>query len=96
MKPGFVYMMANRKDGTLYTGATSDLVQRVHQHRTRAVSGFTATFGCDRLVWFEPCASIEDARIVEARMKKWNRQWKVRRIVERNPEWADLFDVITR
>ncbi|MFM6930692.1 MAG: GIY-YIG nuclease family protein [Novosphingobium sp.] len=92
MKPGYVYILTNKPGGVLYIGVTSDLSTRVAQHRSRAVPGFTRDYNCERLVWCERCDDIEDARMFERRMKKWNRAWKVARIEERNPEWRDLFE----
>jgi len=87
----FVYIMANRKRGTLYTGMTNDLVRRVKEHREALVPGFTKTHGCKALVWFEPQDDIEFAIIREKRIKKWLRPWKDRLIEERNPDWRDLW-----
>ena len=92
MNHGYVYILTNKPDGVLYIGVTNDLANRVEQHRHRAVSGFTKKYNCERLVWFQFFESIHDARQFEARMKKWNRAWKVKRIVEMNPEWNDLFE----
>jgi len=94
VRPGFVYIMASRKNGTIYIGVTSDLPQRVWQHREGVIDGFTKEYGCKLLIWFEAFESIHDARQFEARMKKWNRAWKIARIEERNPEWADLFETL--
>jgi putative endonuclease len=93
-KPGYVYMMANRPNGTLYIGATSDLVQRAWQHRNCTIDGFTKRYSCTLLVWFEDCGSIDHARLRELQMKKWYRAWKVRLIAATNPTWRDLFDEI--
>jgi putative endonuclease len=90
-KPGWVYIMASRRNGTLYIGATSDVVKRVWEHRTGAVAGFTKDYGCTLLVWFADCGSIEVARARERAMKKWNRAWKLREIEAANPDWNDLF-----
>ena len=90
MKPGYVYILTNKPMGVLYIGVTEDLAKRVEQHRSKAVPGFTRAYNCDRLVWFERFDDLQDARLVEWRMKKWSRAWKVTRIVERNPEWRDL------
>ncbi len=92
MRPGYVYILTNKPDGVLYIGVTNDLTKRVEQHRSRAVSGFSKTYNCERLVWCEFFDDIQDARQFEIRMKKWNRAWKIARIVERNPEWRDLFE----
>jgi len=90
-KPGWVYVMASRRNGTLYIGATSDLVKRAWEHRNEAVPGFTKQYGCTLLVWFADCGSIEMARTRERAMKKWNRAWKLREIEAANPDWNDLF-----
>lgn len=92
MNPGYVYILTNKPDGVLYIGVTSNLPQRIEQHRSRQVPGFTKTYNCSRLVWFERFEDIHDARLFEHRMKKWNRAWKLARIVERNPDWLDLFE----
>ncbi len=88
--PGYVYILTNKPMGTLYIGVTNDLPKRIEQHRAKAVSSFTKRFNCFELVWFERFENIEDARAFELRVKKWNRAWKVTRIVERNPRWLDL------
>lgn len=87
---GFVYILTNRKDGVIYIGVTSDLALRIEQHRSGAVSSFTKKYQCHRLVWFQWFDDLQDARLFEARMKKWNREWKIKRIEELNPEWQDL------
>ena len=86
-----VYLLASRRNGTLYVGVTSDLVQRVWQHRTNAVEGFTARHDVHRLVWFELHESAESAIQREKRIKKWERDWKVRLIEAGNPYWNDLY-----
>ena len=92
MKPGFVYILTNKKDGVLYIGVTSDLAKRVAAHRSGAVSSFTKKYNCHNLVWFERFENIHDARAFEVRMKNWNRDWKIKRIEEMNPNWRDLTD----
>jgi putative endonuclease len=91
-KPGFVYIMASKRIGTIYIGSTSNLTQRAFQHRNCQVDGFTKRHGCQILVWYEAHASIADARLREAQMKKWKRQWKLSEIERTNPNWYDLFD----
>ena len=81
-KAGYVYMMANRKNGTIYTGVTSDLVKRAWEHREGVVSGFTRKYGCKRLVWFEAFEDIQQARQPELQIKEWQRAWKVKMIEE--------------
>ncbi|MDB5680980.1 MAG: endonuclease [Sphingomonas bacterium] len=91
-KPGFVYIMASGRNGTIYTGVTSDLPGRAYQHRNGLVEGFTRKYGCKLLVWYEAHDDIQDARLRELQMKKWNRLWKLGVIEEMNPDWDDLFD----
>lgn len=86
----FVYLMASRWNGTLYCGVTNDLLRRVVEHRERTAEGFTAKYGVSRLVWFEQHSNVNEAILREKRIKKWNREWKVRLIEERNPDWRDL------
>lgn len=85
-----VYLMANRKNGALYIGVTSRLVQRVHVHREAIVEGFTSRYGVNKLMWFEMHATMEGAIRREKQIKKWNRSWKIRLIEEANPDWRDL------
>jgi putative endonuclease len=94
MKAGFVYIMANRKNGAIYTGVTSDLPGRVYQHREGLVPGFTKRYGCKLLVWFEAYDDLQEARQRELQMKEWKRSWKVRLIEENNLEWDDLFPTL--
>ncbi len=94
MKAGFVYIMASRRNGTIYTGSTSDLIQRVWQHRNGVGGEFTSETGCALLVWYEAHDDLQEARLRERRIKKWNRPWKLRLIEEINPRWDDLFDAI--
>ncbi len=94
MKQPAVYMLASERNGTLYVGVTSDLLQRVWQHKEHLVDGFAAKHGVDFLVWFELHATMESAIAHEKRIKKWNRMWKVRLIEEANPYWRDLWPEI--
>ena len=91
MKQFSVYIVASRRNGTLYIGVTSDLVARIWQHKTKAVAGFTARYGCDRLVYFEMLDSAEAAITREKQMKEWRRAWKIALIEEANPDWLDLY-----
>ena len=91
MKRGFVYIMANRKNGTIYIGATSNLIGRVDQHRSGGAPGFTRRYGCKLLVWFEAHDDLQAARHRELQMKEWKRSWKVRLIEEDNFDWDDLY-----
>lgn len=93
-KGGFVYIMASRRNGTIYIGVTSDLPKRVWQHREGVIEGFTKKYGCKMLVWFERHDDIEGAIRREKQMKEWKRSWKLREIEEMNPDWDDLFESI--
>jgi len=95
MKGGWVYIMTNRLDGTLYIGVTSDLARRVWEHREGLVDGFTKRYGLKRLVYVECHDVIEDAIQRETSIKRWSRAWKVNLIVKDNPDWDDLYDRIT-
>jgi putative endonuclease len=85
---------ANRRYGTIYVGSTSNLIQRVWQHRNGLIEGFTKEHDCTLLVWFEEHASIYSARGREVQMKEWQRAWKIKRIEELNPSWEDLFPTL--
>ena len=86
--------MANRKNGTIYIGVTSDLVGRVYQHREGLVPGFTKRYGCKLLVWFETHYDLQDARLRDLQLKEWKRSWKIRLVEENNLEWADIYPTL--
>lgn len=88
----FVYILASRRNGTLYTGVTSQLANRVTAHKAGMVPGFTRTYGVKLLVYFEPYASITEARAREYSLKRWRRAWKLKLIEQDNPTWRDLSD----
>jgi putative endonuclease len=88
----FVYILASRRNGTLYIGMTDDLARRVEQHRTNAVRGFTKTYGVKTLVWFEMHETRDSAFQRERQLKKWKRIWKLELIERGNPTWRDLAD----
>jgi putative endonuclease len=92
----WVYLLASRRDGTLYIGATSDLVARIHQHKCGVVPGFTQRHGVSSLVWFEEQADAYAMVTRERRIKAWQRAWKVRLIEECNPMWHDLYGQLLR
>lgn len=92
----FVYIMTNRKDGTLYIGVTNDLARRGDEHRGKARKGFTEKYNLTRLVYYETYETALEAIAREKAMKKWNRAWKVRRIREMNPDWLDLYEDLNR
>lgn len=85
-----VYILASKRNGTLYTGATSDLVARVHQHKEGAVKSFTKKYGVKHLVYFENCGKAAVAIAREKAIKHWPRQKKLKAIEKDNPEWRDL------
>jgi putative endonuclease len=86
-----VYILASRRNGTLYIGSTDDLYRRTTEHKAHSFGGFTAKYDVTRLVWFEEHETRESAFIRERRMKEWNRAWKVKLIERSNPGWRDLF-----
>lgn len=85
-----VYILANRYDGALYTGATSNLFQRIAQHRAGTFEGHTKRYGITRLVWFEMTETMEAAILREKQIKRYRREWKRNLIEHLNPEWNDL------
>ena len=85
-----VYIVASGFHGTIYTGVTSNLLQRIHQHRDGTLGGFTRCYGCKRLVWFEMHGEMEQAIRREKQLKNWLRAWKMALIEAANPTWRDL------
>jgi putative endonuclease len=96
MRGGWVYIMTNKPFGTLYIGVTGDLAARVWQHRTGRGAEFCKRHRLHMLVYAEQHSSIVDAIVREKAMKAWKRNWKLRQIMDMNPEWRDLFDDINR
>jgi len=92
MKSYYVYILASRRNGTLYIGVTNDLIKRVYEHRNDLVEGFTKGYQVHRLVYYEQTNDIRSAITREKQMKKWKRRWKIELIEENNPEWKDLYD----
>jgi len=88
---GHVYIMANRRNGTLYTGVTGDLAQRVFEHKNGLTPGFASRHGCRRLVWYEEHFDIRDAITREKTIKRWPRRWKIELIEAMNPDWNELY-----
>ena len=86
-----VYILASKQNGTLYTGVTSNLPNRIWEHKNNVVEGFTHKYGVHILVWYEVHEAMDSAIIREKRIKKWNREWKIRMIEEDNPHWRDLY-----
>jgi len=89
-----VYILASRKDGTLYVGVTSDLMKRIWEHKEKVTGGFTARYGVDRLVYYEPHDSAVAAIQREKQLKKWNRGWETRLIEKKNPTWRDPYEEV--
>jgi len=89
-KAAYVYILANRKNGALYTGVTSDLACRMVEHKTKAHPGFTAEYGVDQLMWYMAGQDIRSAIELEKKIKNRNRSWKVALIERTNPTWRDL------
>ena len=89
--PYYVYLLASRRQGTLYLGVTNNLSRRVWEHKTKVFTGFSAKYGVDRLVWYETYERIDEAIAREKALKKWRRAWKIQLIEEMNPEWTDLY-----
>ena len=91
----FVYILASKRNGTLYIGVTNDLIRRVLQHKQGLIEGFTKRYKVVRLVFYESTENIESAIIREKQLKNWHRQWKINLIQSINPEWRDLYgDII--
>jgi putative endonuclease len=92
----YVYLLASERNGTLYVGVSSNIIQRIWQHKAGLLPGFTRTHGVKNLVWYEVHESITAAIRREKLIKRWNRSWKIRLIEETNPYWRDLYEEICR
>ena len=92
----YVYILASRRNGTIYTGSCEDLVIRVEQHKAKRFGGFTARHDADKLVWFEVHPSRDQAFRRERQIKDWKRIWKLQLIESRNPNWLDLTGELDR
>ena len=88
----YVYILANKRNGTLYTGVTKDLHRRIGEHKGGLIRGFTKKYGVDKLIYFEEYNDIYEAISREKRIKKWKRKWKLRLIEKNNKDWRDLYD----
>ena len=91
---GWVYILTNKKMGTLYVGSTSDLIGRVWQHKNKAIPGFTSKYNVDKLVYYEWHNRLDDMVKRERQIKDWRRAWKLRLIIDNNPDWRDLYNDI--
>jgi putative endonuclease len=94
MQQYYVYILASKKNGTIYVGVTGDLIKRIYEHKQNLIDGFTKKYGVHDLVYYEVHNEIEEAITREKQIKKWNRNWKLRLIEERNPDWKDLYNEI--
>lgn len=90
----YVYLLASQKNGTLYTGVTSDLIKRVWQHKNHVVDGFSKKYNIHLLVWYEVHDEIGSAIVREKQIKEWKRLWKLELIEKSNPTWKDLYSEI--
>lgn len=92
MKTYHVYILASKKNGTLYTGVTSELLKRIFQHKNGLAEGFTKKYRVNKLVHFEETTDVNSAITREKQLKNWKRLWKIELIEKQNPEWKDLYD----
>ncbi|MDO8634805.1 MAG: GIY-YIG nuclease family protein [Dehalococcoidia bacterium] len=92
MRNYYVYILANKRNGTLYIGVTNDLIRRVYEHKHDVTDGFTKRYGVHMLVHFEEGEDVVSVIEREKQLKSWHRQWKIRLIEEDNPEWRDLYE----
>jgi putative endonuclease len=93
-KKYYVYILASRRNGTIYIGVTGNLKKRVFEHKNGLINGFTKKYYVKKLVYFERFDQIDDAILREKRLKKWKREWKINLIRNMNPGWIDLYDDI--
>ncbi len=91
-KTYYVYIMASKRNGTLYVGVTNDLIRRVYEHKTNVVEGFTEKYRVHKLVYWEQLDSVESAIQREKQLKRWNRQWKIALIEKQNSNWQDMYE----
>jgi putative endonuclease len=92
MSSYYVYIMASKRNGTLYIGVTNDLIRRTFEHKNDLMEGFTKKYKVHSLVFFEECSNVESVIMREKQLKKWNRAWKLRLIEQTNPQWRDLYE----
>lgn len=87
----YIYILTNKRNGTLYIGVTSNLIKRVYEHKNNIIEGFTKKYYIHKLIYYEITNDIESAIRREKQLKKWNRKWKLELIENNNPEWKDLY-----
>ncbi|MCK4465808.1 MAG: GIY-YIG nuclease family protein [Bacteroidales bacterium] len=92
MNQYYVYILASKKNGTLYTGVTNNLIKRVYEHKNNLIEGFTKKYHVHKLVHYEETNDVYAAMTREKQMKKWNRAWKIELIEKNNPDWEDLYN----
>jgi putative endonuclease len=90
MKTYFIYILASKRNGTLYVGMTNDLMRRIYEHKSGLIEGFTKKYSVNKLVYLESTDDAKAAIDREKRLKKWKRQWKIELIEKSNPNWRDL------
>jgi putative endonuclease len=95
-KQYYLYIMANKRNGVLYIGVTANLIKRVFEHKSNLVEGFTQKYNVHTLIYYEVYGNVEDAIKREKNMKKWKRNWKIKLINKKNPQWEDLYPEVTR
>ncbi|MDP2362222.1 MAG: GIY-YIG nuclease family protein [Ignavibacteria bacterium] len=88
----YLYILASKRNGTLYIGITNDLIRRIGEHKSKLIEGFSKKYNVDRLVYFEIHDCVNETITREKRLKKWNREWKINLIEKMNPEWNDLYE----
>jgi putative endonuclease len=93
-KEFYVYILASKRNGTLYTGVTSSLIKRIGQHKNELIEGFSQKYNVKNLVYYEVHSRVESAITREKRIKKWQKAWKLRLIEAKNPDWKDLYEEI--
>jgi putative endonuclease len=94
MPYSYVYILASKRNGTLYIGLTTDLIRRVYEHKNKFISGFTKKYNVHHLVYYEQFEDLENAALREKQLKKWKRRWKIKMIEKSNPYWRDLYETI--
>lgn len=95
-KLSFIYIVTNKRNGTLYVGLTTNLVRRIYEHKHKLADSFTKKNNCSTLVYYEIHEDIQEAAHKERLMKKWKRDWKIELIEESNPQWVDLYEDISK
>ena len=91
MKNYYIYILASKKNGTLYIGITSNLIKRIQEHKNKTIKGFTEKYNVAKLVYYEQTEDVYSALAREKALKKWNREWKLKLIEKENPKWEDLY-----